>query len=448
MKRYSILLLVVLAVVSVSAKDWLTVYNDDLALVRSQFDLQLEKGTQYYNFEEITSRIRTESVVVKSMTDAVVVAEQNYEYDLAGTEQILRKYIEKDVNLTTKNNSVFMGKMKFFDGSTVGLIDKGTKELVLVNRSEIQQILLAELPTNFYTKPTLRWRLLTNKKATFPMQVSYLTGGLSWVVTYNATWDGTTLGLNSWVTMNNQSGKGFENVDLKLIAGEINQVRQNYRGKGGRYEESDALYSMTAAAPSFEEKAFHDFHMYTLSEPVSFADKQVKQLQLFSYKSVKASTVYEYTVYADGVLSKIKFKNTEENGLGIPLPKGAFKIYKEDTDKNLEFIGEDNINHTSKNEEVSLTTGKAFDLVGKTITKNSRNLGNNTSENDMQITLRNNSKEEKTIQIVHPRNPNSTINQTGENLKHELTNDNKYVWEKILKPDTEFVLTFTERFKY
>jgi hypothetical protein len=153
-------------------------------------------------------------------------------------------------------------------------------------------------------------------------------------------------------------------------------------------------------------------------------------------------------LFSDGIMSKIKFKNTEENGLGIPLPKGAFKIYKEDTDKNLEFIGEDQINHTSKNEEVLLTTGKAFDLVGKTITKNSRNLGNNITENDMQITLRNNSKEEKTIRIVHPRNPNSTINQNGENLKHELTSDNRYVWEKTMQPNTEFVLTFTERFKY
>jgi hypothetical protein len=440
--------ILMLGLAGLYAKDWLTVYNDDLALVRSQFELQLDKGSQFYNFDQITSRINTESVIVKALKGGITVAEQNYEYDLAGTEQILRKYIEKEVSLTTKNNSLYLGTMKFYDGSTVGLIESGTRKLILVNRAEIQQILLAELPSNFYTKPTLRWKLLANKKDKYPLQISYLTGGLSWYVTYNATWDGKVLGLNSWVTLNNQSGRGFENVDLKLIAGEINRVRDAMTGRGNMMFDEDMYYAKTLAAPSFEEKAFHDFHMYTLSEPVSFADRQIKQLQLFPYKNVSASTVYEYRTHTDGVLSKIKFRNTEANGLGIPLPKGVFKIYREDTDKNLEFIGEDNINHTSKNEEVFLTTGKAFDLVGITLIKNTRSLGNRSSENDMQITLRNNSKEEKTIRIVHPRSPQSTILKTGENLAHEQTEDNLYVWEKTMQPDTEFVLTFTERFNY
>jgi hypothetical protein len=450
MKRSLIftLSLLVLFVAILPAKDWLTVYNEDLALVRSQFDLSLDKGSQFYNFDQITSRINSESVIVKSGKNSVVVAEQNYEYDLAGTEQILRKYVDRDVTVATENEGIHTGTMKFFDGSTVGLIDSGTKKLVLVSREGIMNIQLAELPSNFYTKPTLRWRLLTDKKGKYPMQISYLTGGLSWFVTYNATWDGTTLGLNSWVTLNNQSGKGFENVDLKLIAGDINTVRNNLYNRGRDMYGDGLMMEKTVSAPAFEEKAFHDFHMYTLSEPVSFADKQIKQLQLFPYKSVSAATVYEYRTNMDGVMSKIKFKNIEENGLGIPLPKGVFKIYKEDTDKNLEFIGEDEINHTSKNEEVYLTTGKAFDLVGITLVKNTRSLGSRTSENDMQITLRNNSKEEKTIRIVHPRSPNSTIMQSGENLAHEQTADNLYVWEKTMKPDTEFVLTFTERFNY
>jgi hypothetical protein len=449
MKRSLILTTCILILCSAGlcAKDWLTVYNDDLALVRSQFDLSLDKGSQYYNFDQITSRISTESVIVKSMKDAVAVAEQNYEYDLAGTEQILQKYIDKEVTCASKD-AVVTGTMKFFDGSTVGIIDSGTKKLVLFSRGDIQQIQLAELPSNFYTKPTLRWRLLTDKKGKYPMQISYLTGGLSWFVTYNATWDGKVLGMNSWVTLNNQSGKSFDNVDLKLIAGDINTVRNNLNYNNRNMYGDGMMMEKAATAPTFEEKAFHDFHMYTLSEPVSFADKQIKQLQLFPYKSVSASTVYEYVTNSDGVMSKIKFKNTEENGLDIPLPKGVFKIYKEDTDKNLEFIGEDQIDHTGRNEEVYLTTGKAFDLVGITLVKNTRSLGNHISENDMQITLRNNSKEAKTIRIVHPRNPNSTIMKVGENLAHEQTADNLYVWEQVIQPDTEFVLTFTERFTY
>jgi len=438
-------IIILTSAVSCFAKDWLTVYNDDLALVRSQFDLKLDKGAQFYNFDQIPSQIKTESVIVKPLKGRVTVAEQNYEYDLAGTEQILAKYIDRDVNLTTINNSVYNGVMKFFDGNNLGLLEQGTNKLILIKRDEIQQVQLEELPSNFYTRPTLRWRLLTNDKGTYPVQISYLTGGLSWNVTYNATWDGQTLGLNSWVTLNNQSGKGYDQVNLKLIAGDINQVRTYLAGKV-RMEDTAMYAKGSMAAPEFEEKAFHDFHMYTLSEPVSFADKQIKQLQLFPYKSVAASPVYEYQTYTNAVLSKIKFVNKEENGLGIPLPKGVFKIYKEDSDKNLEFIGEDEIDHTSRNEEVVLTTGKAFDLVGKTITKNSRDLGTYVSENDMQITLRNNSKENKTIRVIHNRDPRSTI--LSENLTHTTTEDNKYIWEATLKPDTEFVLTFTERFKY
>ena len=451
MLRTTLLILVVISLASISlqAAEWLTIYNDDLALVRSQFNLPLEKGSQYYNFDQITSRIKPASVVVKSTSEPVVVAEQNYEYDLAGTEQILAKYIEKDIAVSTKNQMSYSGKMKFYDGLTIGLIEKGTDKLILINRVEIQQLQLAELPSNFYTKPTLRWRLLANRKTSYPMQISYLTGGLSWDVTYNSTWDGKTLLLNSWVTINNQSGKGFENVNLKLIAGEINQVREQFFGKGGgRAMFSEDTMMATAAAPSFEEKGFHDFHMYTLSEPVSFADKQIKQLQLFPLKSVKAEAVYEYSVNSDEVLSKIKFDNKETNGLGIPLPKGVFKIYKEDTDKNLEFIGEDTINHTSKNEEVNLTTGKAFDLVGKTITKSSRNLGNNSSEQEFQVTLRNNSKEEKTIRVIQYKNPSSIILEKTCNMVFELTKDNYYVWNIKILPDKEAVLTFTQRYNY
>lgn len=429
--------------------EWLTIYNEDLALVRSQFNLPLEKGSQYYNFDNITSRLNTASVIVKSTTEPVIIAEQNYEYDLAGTEQILAKYIERELSVSTKNQMNYSGVMKFFDGQTIGLIEKGTAKLILINRAEIQQLQLAELPSNFYTKPTLRWKLLANRKSTYPMQLSYLTGGLSWEVTYNSTWDGKTLLLNSWVTINNQSGKGFEKVNLKLIAGEINQVRERFYGKAGAsMYNRNVDFEAVAAAPSFEEKGFSDFHMYTLSEPVTFADKQIKHLQLFPIKTVKAETVYEYTVHSYAVLSRIKFENTEANGLGIPLPKGVFKIYKEDTDKNLEFIGEDNITHTAKNEEVALTTGNAFDLKGATLVKENRSLGNNNSEQDMQITLSNNSSETKTIRVIQQRDPNSDILRKTCNLEYELTEDNYYVWYVKIKPNSKFVLTYTTRYTY
>lgn len=182
-----LLILLVLAGFA-SAEDWITIYNDDLSLVRSNFELELKAGRQEYNFDNITSRIEAPSVIVHSLSGGVRVAEQNYEYDLAGKSQIIAKYIEREVELLTKDDSRVIGTLKFYDGSSFGILEKGSDRLFVVADSETQVIKLAELPSNFYTKPTLHWSLIANKAGKHP-QMTYLTGGLSWNVTYNSVWD-------------------------------------------------------------------------------------------------------------------------------------------------------------------------------------------------------------------------------------------------------------------
>ncbi|MDZ4122443.1 MAG: DUF4139 domain-containing protein, partial [Candidatus Cloacimonadaceae bacterium] len=247
MNRTLVLILILLSGIAVChAEEWLTIYNDDLSMVRNRFELNLENGLQSYNFDDITSRIEPASVIVTSMKDPVVIAEQNYEYDLAGTPQILAKYIEREVNIVTKDQASYTGTMKFYDGASLGIIEKNTNKLILVLYNEIQIIRLAELPANFYTKPTLHWRLIAPKKGKYPMQLSYLTGGFGWNVTYNTVWDGKKLVMNSWVTINNNSGKAFTDVSLKLIAGEVNKVRDIFRSKGRFVEDSMTMYASGA----------------------------------------------------------------------------------------------------------------------------------------------------------------------------------------------------------
>lgn len=445
MKQLLLIIALCLILLPALAEDWITIYNDDLSLVRSKFELQLASGRQDYNYSDITSRIIPASVIVTG--GGIRVAEQNYEYDLAGRSQILAKYLDREVSIIMEDQSRLQGTLKFNDGSSLGIIESGTGKLLVISQEQMQWIQLAELPSNFYTKPTLHWSLIAPKKGKFPVQMTYLSGGFSWDVTYNAVWDEKNLLLNSWVTINNTSGKAFENTHLKLIAGEINRVYEEYYPKSGAgYGRMEVAMEADGMAPSFEEKAFHDFHMYTLDQKVSFANNQTKQLELYAPQTIKARAEYEYPVYNNAVKSIIKFTNTAENGAGKPMPKGTIKVYKQDTDTNLEFIGEDRIDHTSRNEEVAINTGNAFDLVASTLVKESKQINNRTTDRLLQITLKNNSASKKTINVIHQLSTNSRILESDR--KYTKDTNEKLSFPVEIEPDKQVIFTFKERTEY
>lgn len=444
MKQLLLIIALCLSMLPALAEDWITIYNDDLSLVRSKFELELDAGRREYNYSDITSRINPASVIVTG--GGIRVAEQNYEYDLAGRSQILAKYLDREVSIIMKDQSHLQGTLKFNDGTSLGIIETGTGKLLVISQEQMQWIQLAELPANFYTKPTLHWSLIAPKKGKFPVQMTYLSGGFSWDVTYNAVWDEKNLLLNSWVTINNTSGKAFENTNLKLIAGDINRVYDEYYSKGADPTLGRMEMMTNEAAPSFEEKAFHDFHMYTLDQKVSFANNQTKQLELYAPQTIKARTEYEYPVYGNAVKSMIKFTNTAENGAGKPMPKGTIKVYKQDSDTNLEFIGEDRIAHTSKNEEVAINTGKAFDLVASTLVGKTTQVSTRITDKVLQITLRNNSASKKTINVIYTLSSNARILEADR--KYTIDNNNKLTFPVEIDPDKEVIFIFKERIEY
>ncbi|HNW24265.1 MAG TPA: DUF4139 domain-containing protein [Candidatus Cloacimonas sp.] len=445
MKNILILITLMLFLLPLMAEDWLTIYNDDLSLVRSRFELELNDGRQEINYSDITSRLEPASVIVTG--GGIRVAEQNYEYDLAGKWQIMAKYIDREVLAITTDQSKLNGILKFYQDGSIGIIEKGTDRLLVISEDEIQWLQLAELPENFYTKPTLHWSIIAPKKAKYPVQMTYLTGGFSWNVTYNTVWDEKSLLFNSWVTINNTSGRAFSDVNLKLIAGDVNRVYNAYYDniRGGRVA-YNASMAKEQTAPTFEEKAFHDFHLYTLDQKVSFANNQTKQLELYPATNIKAYSEYEYPIYGDGVKSMIKFKNTKENGAGMPLPKGIIKVYKQDSDGNLEFIGEDSIEHTSKNEEISINTGTAFDLVASTRLKEQTQVTKSITERLIQITLKNNSADKKTIKVTHQLSPNTRI--IDADYKYIQDKNDKVTFSIDIARDQELVWTFRERSEY
>lgn len=449
MLRKSVLvpaLLLILIPFFLSAVGQVTVYNGNFALVRDSAELNLQKGMHNYFLDNIPSTIEANSVIIKPISRFKIFS-QNYEYDLANTEAILNKYIGEEIEVVMEEGEIFSGILQFNDWNNMGILDKNGK-LTLLKTQNLQNINLAKLPDNFFLKPTLNWKLVSSYKGNTIVDYSYICSGLNWNVTYNAVWNDKSqkLDMSSWVTLNNRSGKTYEDVVLKLIAGDVakNQGMQNMIREKMAYAEMDADVVM---APSFGEKAFHDFHLYTLSDEVTLRNNQTKQLQLFDPSQVRAKSRYDYFTNSTEIYSKIVFENSKAAGLGIPLPMGVVKIYKlDEADNQMEFIGEDNIDHTPKDEEVVLKTGKAFDLVGKTTTLDNRRISNKVNERDMKVELKNRSEENKTIEVLHHISGNWQIMTSNIDYEKESAYKLKFVVE--LKAGETKTITWTERITY
>ncbi|MFO7897410.1 MAG: DUF4139 domain-containing protein [Candidatus Cloacimonadales bacterium] len=450
MKKH--LIIFALTIIFVSAltaqkSDQVTIYNDNFSLIRAQLDLKLQKGLQDYFYDNIPSTIDAKSVILSSDHNALQIVAQNYEFDLANAEQIMQKYIGEEVIVQTEEDYTLQGVLQFSQSSTLGILENDTEKLILINRSSIRNITLAKLPDNFYLKPTLRWQLAAPKTADYQAEISYLCDGLSWDVDYNCVWNPQqkNLLLNAWVTIKNYSGKAFADVKLKLIAGEVNRVRDYYQGRGSE-RGVDTVAMMAKSAPEFSEKAFHDFHLYTLDQNVSIANKQIKQLQLFPMKDVEAASKYVYRTHGSKIQSMIVFQNDKKSGLNLPLPAGRLKIYQQDeADGSLEFIGEDSINHTPTNEEVEVTTGNAFDLSGKTVVIDSKQIDRRTRQQKLSVTLNNQSKETKQIEVLHSISGDWEI--FDNNMDYEKLSAYQIKFIVNVKAGAELELVWTERIK-
>lgn len=425
--------------------DQVTIYNDNFALIRTSLQLELVKGVQNIFIDDIPATIEAHSVIIKPRSGEIEIFSQNFEYDLANTNQILRKYIGKEVEVITKTDQVFTGILQFNDHQTIGILDGNTNKLTLLQYSEVRNINLAELPDNFFLKPTLNWRLQSKKAGKHDLDFTYLCFGMNWNVTYNCVWnaDKEKLDINSWVTIVNETGKAFHDTKLKLMAGDVSKTRQGYdeMRSMAKFVSSG---SVLEAAPEFAEKAFHDFHLYTLSENVSINNKQTKQLQLFPLKTVDAVQNYRYYTYSNDVTGYIEFVNSRKYGLGLPLPKGEVKIYQTDkADDQLEFIGEDRIDHTPAEETVKITTGNVFDLVAETKILDSRKISRTITEKDYEVTLKNRTKMAKEIIVIHRIGFNWTISNNSADYKKKDASTIEFI--KQVKAGEEMKITWTER---
>lgn len=379
----------------------ITIYQNNYGLVRDVREMELKAGVQEIRFMDVASRIDPTSVHFKSLTapDQTAILEQNYEYDLVSAEKILQKYIDQSVQLFTKEGKIFEGKLLSAGGNVV--LEKKDGGIQSISLANVQNVDFPRLPAGLITRPTLVWHLSNEKDGKHRMETSYLTEGIGWHAEYVAlvNKDDTALDLSAWVSVDNQSGTDYENAKLKLIAGDVHRATP----PPPRHMDYE-IQSMAKAAPArqFEEKAFFEYHLYTLQRPATIKNNQIKQLSLFPTATTPVKKIYEY----DGsknekkINVKLEFINSEKNGLGIPVPAGKVRVYKSDEDQSQIFIGEDQIDHTPKDEKIRLYVGDAFDVVGERKQINYKQLGDRAREETWEITLRNHKKEDIEVLVT------------------------------------------------
>ena len=441
----------------------LTIYNQNFALVRDLRHLNLKEGLNQVRFSDIASQIDAASVHFKSLTAPAEcsILEQNFEYDLVNADKLLRKYIDKEIKIITKDSNFYQGFLSSYDGNQLVLVkDKEKGPVFMVNRENIRNLEFPQLPEGLITKPTLVWSLANTKSGRHLVELGYLTNGMNWRADYVASVakDDKSISLNAWVTINNNSGVGYENAGLKLIAGDVHRVTEQ---PVVRRDLMVLEATSVAAGAQFEEKSFFEYHLYTLGRKTDLKNNQTKQITLFTAPKVPVEKIYVY----DGALYrwyyynnwqnqpdnkkvevKLDFKNSEKNGLGIPLPKGKIKVYKADSDDTLQFIGEDQIDHTPKDEKVSLFLGNAFDVVGERKIVNHKMVTANLYRDTYEIKLRNHKKEPITVKVVERQWGDWNVIQSSH--KHEKRDAFTLEFNVPVGKDGETIITYTAEYKF
>jgi hypothetical protein len=438
----------------------ITIYNVNLGLVKDQREIKLNKGTGELRFMDVASEIIPSSVSIKSLIDSssLQILEQNYEYDLLNPQKLLDKYVGKEVKLYYKNpyterEEIVTATLLSNNG---GPIFKTGDEITFGHPG---RIIFPGVPENLISKPTLVWLIENNLTSPQKVEASYLTNGINWRADYVLTLNDKDdkADISGWVTIDNKSGAAYKNAKLKLVAGDVNRVKDEYE-----YKEKIMRYAEAAAkpgAPQFKEEEFFEYHIYTLQRPSTIKENQTKQISLVTAGNIpvrkellfQGAKYYYYSQYSEPTTKQkvgvfVEMNNKKENNLGMPLPKGIVRVYKLDSEGSLQFVGEDRIDHTPKDEKIRIKLGDAFDVVGSRKQTDWKKIAYDTYEASFEISLRNHKKEDVTVKVVEPIPGDWSML----NSSHEYTKTAAFTAEfNIAVPqDKEVKLTYRVRMRY
>ena len=441
-----------------------TIYNENLALVKDQRKIQFASGQNTLAFRDVSARMRPETALLRSLTspDKLSVLEQNFDFDLLTPQKLLDKYVGKSVNIVRTNPAT---GVETTEQAQVLAANNGVV-VKIGDRIETGipgRIVYPDVPANLRDRPTLVMSLSNGGVAQQEVELSYLTGGLAWKADYVAELNAADdkLDLSGWVTLTNTSGASYHNAKLQLVAGDVNQVRKELRfaNLGASREKA-----MIAPASDMAEESLLEFHLYTLDRPTTIAENQTKQVSLLTATGIPArkelllrgANYYYGSSYGDlGQKMKVgvfvEFDNKESARLGMPLPKGVIRVYKKDAAGNAQFVGEDHIDHTPKNEKVHLKLGDAFDVTADKKQTDFKRLpnpakGNAWFESAFEIVLKNAKKEAVNVVVQEPIPGDWKM--LSESQKHTKAASNTAVWKISVPAEGSTELNYRVQVRY
>jgi hypothetical protein len=397
-----------------------TVYTSNLALVQENRKVSLPQGEVTIRVVGLPAKIIPESVTVESLShpDGLTVLEQQYNNDLPTHDALLKEFVGRKIKIIDWNKS--LDRKEEVEAVLLDTSESGVFEIdgqIFLGHPGYK--VLPELPSRFALRPTLTWLFQNRSQAVHDLRVGYLTRDVSWKADYVLVLRKTEslADLAGWVTISNQCGADFKMARIRLVAGEIHQAEPPQQERGYA-----RMAMKEAEAPQLEEKSFFEYHLYDLKRPTDIDDKQTKQIRLLEAKGleiteellVEGSKGYLIRPFGgqdtkQPVKVVIRLKNTKENGLGIPLPGGVARLYKEDDDGSPRFIGEDRIRPLPPNETLRVTTGEAFDVVSERVQTDFKQVSTRLYESEWQITLRNQKKKAVRVSVVEPMTGNWSV---------------------------------------
>ncbi len=439
-----------------------TIYNDNLALVKDARRVRLDRDFNKLAWREVSAQMRPETAQLRNLTapNGFRLQEQNFDFDLLTPEKLLEKYQGKEVTVIRTHPTTGADSR---ETATV-LSTHGGAVLKFADRIETGvpgRLAFSGVPDNLRDKPTLVMSLINPVAGDQNLELSYLTSGLSWRADYVAELNEADdrLDLNGWVTLTNQSGAAYPNAKLQLVAGDVNRVRKQQAMPRGMV----AMAAKMADAAEMKEESLFEYHLYTLQRPTTLSENQTKQVALMSASSVptakefllEGASHYYSGQYGDigqkikvGVFVEFQNKGT---GLGIPLPKGVIRVYKKDALGNAQFVGEDQIDHTPKNESIRMKLGEAFDLTADKKQTDFQKLAgtgryNYVFETAYQIVIKNAKTDAVTVTVREPMPGDWTM--VSESLPHTKAASGVAEWAVKVPAEGKTTLMYRVRVKY
>ena len=440
-----------------------TIYNENLALVKDSRTIALPSGEFKLAFSEVSAQIRPETTILRNRSDSgqITLLEQNFDYDLLTPEKLLDKYVGRTVTVIKTNPATGS------ESAEQALVLSANNGVILQFPDRIEtgvsgRIVYSDVPNHLRDRPTLVMSLQNETEGEQNLELSYLTRGLSWQSDYVAELgsDETTMDLAGWMTLDNQSGARYENALLQLVAGDVQQVQQQLQ----RTFKSDVVMESMAAAPAMQEESLLDYHLYTLERPTTLADNQKKQVAFMSVSQVPVQKTYLLNGFGQlyggqmaGLPQKedigvyLNYVNDEASGLGKPMPKGIVRVYKKDSQDRIQFVGEDRIDHTPKNSDLRLKLGNAFDVTANRIQSDFKKLPAEAQYRYVaeieQIINISNARDVAAEVIIREPIPGDweILNETNPHIK---TSANSVEWLVTVPPDSEVEHRYRVKVRY